>query len=618
MRAARAFIVFGSATLLTVALAGCGPKDPPRPAPDAASRRTTASGNVVGFVGEYDSHVWLGVPFAAPPVGELRWRVAQPPPVWTGTREALAFGSSCPQYASPFGGVKKAREGTPVGSEDCLYLNIYAPRFTASDVPKAGAQLPVMLWIHGGGNTIGEAAFYNGGNLAAQQRVIVITTNYRLGPFGWFRHAAMREDGATDLDRSGNFGTLDLVRALQWIHENVAAFGGDPNNVTIFGESAGGTNVFSLLLAAPARGLFHRAIVESGGLQLDGITAAEEFADNGAGHFNSSNEALLRLLQADGAANRDAAKARVAKMSGVEIEKYLRGKSTNDILLAYPPIANVDMIDMPKVFRDGVVLPVEDPLDKLSQADGYNKVPVIFGTNRDENKLFMQGDPKLVRRILWIIPRIRDPQHYNLQAEYMAKMWKANGADEPASAMRGTQPSVYAYRFDWDEEPRMLGTDLSELLGAAHAFEIPFVFGHFDLGREGNMIFTKENEPGRKALSAQMMSYWAEFAYTGAPGRGRDHTLAEWTAWDSSGPASPKFMIFDTPADGGVRMSSDTLTAASVLAAVDNDPRLPTQRDKCMIYRDLAQWSRGFTKKDYPTAGRQGCKEYPLEAYPWG
>jgi len=327
----------------------------------------------------------------------------------------------------------------------------------------------------------------------------------------------------------------------------------------------------------------------------------------------------LRLLAADGTApDRDAAKSRLAQMSGADIERYLRGKSTIEVLTAYPPIAHVDMIDMPKVFRDGVVLPAEDPLQRLGQPDGYNHVPVIFGTNRDENKLFMQGDSQLVHRILWIIPRIRDERHYNLMAEYMAKMWKANGADEPATAIQSTAgASVFVYRFDWNEEPRVLGTDLSVLLGAAHAFEIPFVFGHFDLGREGNMIFTTENEPGRKALSAQMMSYWAEFAYTGAPSRGRNDHLPEWTPWNESA-AAPKFMIFDTAAGGGVRMSSDTVTTASVLAAIDDDPRLPTQRDKCMIYRDLAQWSRNFTRKDYPTAGRQGCAAYPIDAYPWG
>src|SRR6185295_11659453 len=138
----------------------------------------------------------------------------------------------------------------------------------------------------------------------------------RLGPFGWFRHQALAGDGPDGLDRSGNFGTLDLVRALQWVRENAAAFGGDPNNVTIFGESAGGTNVFSLLLSPQARGLFHRAIVESGGMRMSGIAEAEELADDGVGHANSSNEAVLRVLIADGtAADRQAAKAHVAKMS---------------------------------------------------------------------------------------------------------------------------------------------------------------------------------------------------------------------------------------------------------------------------------------------------------------
>ncbi len=621
MRTSRAFIAAGLTTLLvvsTIGATGCG-KERERPDADPASRRVTASGAVVGFVGAYGSHEWRGIPFATPPVGALRWRAPVPPQSWTGTREALAFGSACTQYASPLGGVK-AREGTPVGSEDCLYLNVHAPRLAEADVPKGPARLPVMLWIHGGGNTIGEAGFYNGGNLAAKQHVVVITTNYRLGPFGWFRHAALRSDGTTLLDRSGNFGTLDLVRALQWVHENAAAFGGDPNNVTIFGESAGGTNVYTLLLSPQARGLFHRAIVESGGLQMSGVIEAEEFADGGGGgHANSSSEVLLRLLIKDRTAkDRNAAKAHLAGMSDAEIERYLRDKSTTEILTVYPPLARVDMIDLPHLFRDGVVLPQDDPMQHFARPDGYNSVPVIVGTNRDENKLFMQGDPQLVRRILWIIPRIRDERHYNLSAEYMAKMWKANGADEPAAAMRATQgPSVFAYRFDWDKEPHVMGADLSVLLGAAHAFEIPFVFGHFDLGRAGNMIFTKENEPGREALSAQMMSYWAEFAYRGAPGRGRDRQLSEWTAWNNAAPTSPKFIVFDTAADGGVRMSADAVTATSVLAAVDHDPRLPTQRDKCMIYRDLAQWSRGFTKKDYPTAGHQGCKEYPLDAYPW-
>ena len=231
----------------------------------------------------------------------------------------------------------------------------------------------------------------------------------------------------------------------------------------------------------------------------------------------------------------------------------------------------------------------------------------------------MFGDPKWVRRYFWIVPRLRDATRYNLVAEYLAKMWKATGVDEPASAMRGTQgPTVFAYRFDWDEEPRVLGAELSEMLGAAHGFEIPFVFGHFDLGRAGNVIYTKDNEPGRKGLSEHMMSYWAEFAYRGSPGRGRDGHQPEWPAWNDETPTSPKFMVLDTAAGGGVRMSSESIAQAGVLAAVDTDSRLPTQRDKCVIFRELANWSRGFSKKDYPTAGKNGCKEYPFETYPWG
>ncbi|HXQ22035.1 MAG TPA: carboxylesterase family protein [Candidatus Acidoferrales bacterium] len=611
------------ATLLlvtTLGVFGCGRRAPEPNVADPAARRVTPAGEVVGFAARYDSYAWLGIPYAKPPVGSLRWRAPQPPDAWTGTRESLAFGSPCMQYPSPMFGVSGAREDEPVGSEDCLYLNVWTPRFAPAQVPTGAARLPVMVWIHGGGNTIGEGGFYNGGNLAASQKLVVITFNYRLGPLGWFRHAALRDDGATDLDRSGNFGTLDLVRALQWVQENVGAFGGDPGNVTIFGESAGGTNVFTLLLSPQARGLFHRAIVESGGLRMSGVTAAERFTDDPEpGDASSSIEVLARLLAADKSADdHAAAKARVRSMGDADAEHYLRGKTGAQILSAYTPMPGMGMIDMPKVFRDGVVLPDGDPMQRFTHADGYNAVPVMLGTNREENKLFMFGDPARVRRILWILRRVRDERSYNLTAEYLAKMWKANGADEPAARMRAAQgPSVFVFRFDWHEEPTILGSDLSVLLGAAHGFEIPFVFGHFDLGRNGNVLFTAQNEAGRLALAKQMMSYWAQFAYSGAPDRGRNGTLPAWTSWDDSSPASPKFMVLDTPAGGGPRMSSESVTQASVLAAVDDDPRLPTQRDKCRIFHDLAAWSATFTKKDYPTAGRQGCAAYPFETYPW-
>jgi carboxylesterase type B len=451
---------------LAMLAAACRGRPLERPAPDPASRRTTPSGAVVGLRADYGSHAWLGIPYARPPVGALRWRAPQPPEPWTGTREALADGAACTQYPSLAGGVSGPAD-EPGGSEDCLVLNVWAPPFAPDAVPAGAARLPVMVWIHGGGHTIGEGGFYNGGNLAVTHRLIVVTINYRLGPFGWFRHAALRDGDASPAERSGNFGTLDLVRALAWVRDHAGAFGGDPGNVTVFGESAGGVNVFSLLLAPQARGL------------------------------------------------------------------------------------------------------------------------------------------------LWIFPRLRDERRYNLTAEYLAKLWKAEGVDEPAAVLRAAQgPSVFAYRFDWDEEPRVMGADLGVMLGAAHVFEVPFVFGHFDLGREGNVIFSKANEPGRLALAAQMMSYWAEFAYAGAPGRGRDGRLPEWAPWDGAAAATPKYLVLDTPAGGRLRMSAETVSRTGVVAAVEADPRLATPAEKCEMLGVLARWGRGYTPAEY--ARRAECAAYPL------
>src|SRR4029450_1450992 len=164
------------------------------------------------------------------------------------------------------------------------------------------------------------------------------------------------------------------------------------------------------------------------------------------------------------------------------------------------------MIAIPQLIAGGAVISAGEPLQQLGSADGYNRVPVMVGTNIDENKLFMFNDPRLGRPYRGIVPGLRGERMYNLSAQYLAKMWKATGADMPAAAMATTQPNVYVYRFDWDEEATAPRAHPGVMLGAAHAFEIPFVFGHFDLGREGNVIYTEDNKAGREALSKKMMS----------------------------------------------------------------------------------------------------------------
>ena len=566
-------IVIGLVALAVLVAVGLGwlrslvPASPAPPEPAAAadptSRRTPPAGEVVGTVGRYGAHVWRGIPYAAPPVGERRWRAPEPPARWEGTREALAFSGHCPQLASPFAGVEGKR-GSLSGTEDCLYLNVYAPRFEPGAVPAGGARLPVMVWIHGGGNTIGLADFYDGGNLAVQGGVVVVTINYRLGPLGWFRHAALREGEAGADERSGNFGTLDLIRALGWVRENISGFGGDPERVTIFGESAGGRNVASLLLSPRAAGLFQRGIVQSGGTNLGPLADAENFSDDAEpGGRNSSNEVIARMLVAAGeAASRDAAKARIGAMGPAALAAWLRARTPAELFAPYRSEAQEGLLDVPQVFADGEVLPSGDPLAHFASPKGWNRMPVVLGTNKDENKLFVFANPLYVRRWLGVVPRVREPELYLGTTEAMAAMWKATGADGPAAAMRSNEPRVFVYRFDWDEEPSVLGLDLGRFLGAAHGFEIPFVFGHFDLGRQGNVVWNEANRSGREALAARMMSYWAQFARTGDPGQGRAGDLPAWTAWDGRAGVH-NYAILDTDAGGGVRMGSEPVTVES-------------------------------------------------------
>lgn len=604
-----------SLVLMALVVGACSRGGRETVAVDPSSARTLPAGPVVGAAGQSGEQMWRGIPYAQPPTGERRWRAPQPLPPWQETRQALAPGSPCPQYASPLGGVP-GKDGTVVGNEDCLYLNVYAPRFAPGEVPTGAHRLPVMLWIHGGGNSIGEAGFYHPGRLAADERVIVVTTNYRLGPLGWMRHAALR-DGATPAEGSGNFATLDLVAALQWVRDNIGAFGGNPDNVTIFGESAGGQNVFTLLFAPQAKGLFHRAISQSGGLWMSTPEQGEHFTDDpDPGDAHSSNEVLLALLQRDGsAADRAAAKAKLAAMTPAQAAAYLRGKSAAELLAVYTPYPGNGMVEMPKVFRDGTVLPAEDPMVRFARPDGWNRVPVILGTNRDENRLFMFGDPHWVKRYFWIVPRLTNEPLYVVTSEYLARNWKATGADMPAAAMRGTTDDVYVYRFDWDEQPHLLGADLAVMLGAAHGFEIPFVFDHFDLGPQGNVMWTDENKPGREQLSRAMMGYWAEFARSGRPGRGGPDGTVEWTAWDPGSPDALKYLILDTENGGGIRMSADTVTLDRLRSDLAADPRLANPRDRCAVYHEMARWARGFTRAEYDAAAE--CKPYPFDQYPW-
>lgn len=582
-----------SLLLVSAVSFGCGGSMPDAAAPmlpEDATVRTTVSGTIRGGVGAQGAHAWRGIPFAAAPVGPLRWRAPQPAAPWTGTLDALSDPAPCPQFATFAGGPDGVAAGAPYGDEDCLALNIFAPPFSPDAVPSGQERLPVMVWIHGGGNSIGDVSIYDGSFLASTRDVIIVAVQYRLGAFGWFRHEALRE-GAGALDASGNFGTLDLGASLRWVRDHIAAFGGNPDNVTVFGESAGGTNTYTMLLSPEARGLFHRAIVQSGGVQFSTPEAGETASADPFETGNTSAEVVARLrerglLSADG-----------------DLGAALRAVPTQDVLAAYAGERGLGMVAMPKVFADGHVLPAGDANDALG-AGAYNPVPVIIGTNRDEAKLFQIFNPDLVQSVMGIPLWVRDWSVYDREAEYATKWWKLGGVDEPARRITSAQKApVYAYRFDWDEEAGTLWLDFSRLLGAAHAFEIPFVFGNFDLGPMTAIGFDESNAAGRLRLSDQMTSYWTEFARNGQPGRGRDGTLPEWTAWDESRPTASRFMILDTPPDGGLRMSADALTRGRILDQIAQDPRFRNEAERCALLESVRARRTSLSDADLRRGG---------------
>jgi len=608
----------GSAVLATVVvlLTGCSSLAPPRqslqPIASASVVRQTTEGPVQGFDGPYGSHAWLGIPFAHPPVGELRWRAPRPPERREGTLVAVEPPPACPQYANPIGGVS-GPAGQVMGDEDCLYLNIWAPRFSAADLPTGNERLPVMVWIHGGGNTIGTGSSYEGARLATLHGVIVVTLNYRLGPLGWFRHPALHSAESSPADASGNYGTLDLIRALQWVQANAAEFGGDASRVTIFGESAGGLNVFSLLASPLATGLFRGAIVQSGRPAAVAISEAENRVDAAPpGSALSGREASLRLLVAQSRAADRTEAARIEDATRPEeTAGLLRSASASEILGLYRSAqdASREPLRMPLVFGDGYVLPERNLAEYFASPEGVPQVPVMMGTNRDEVRLFQLAAGDGVRNLLGIFPRAEDPERYVRDAFYPSAVWKATGADEVAAEwVRLGAPDVWVYRFDWDEEPASFVADMGLLLGAAHGMEIPFVFGRFEFGPLSALIFTDANEPGRRILSESMMAYWAEFAWNGDPGRGRARSLPRWQRWSEASADSPRFMVFDTAADGGLRMSSEAVTRDRIVKQLTDDPLYDSREARCSM---MSAATRGGDPWNREHLDEAGCSPTP-------
>lgn len=576
--------------------------------PDDATIRTIKQGNVIGFLDQTGTHTWLGIPYAAPPVGDLRWRSPQEPASWESHFPATQASDYCKQIAS-FGESRPPQDiGKPIGAEDCLYLNVFVPSYAPDEIPAGSQRRPVMVYIHGGGNTAGYANQYkySGRHLAQHHDVVVVTFNYRLGPFGWFSHPALNKGGPAT-DRSGNFGLLDAIEALTWVQANIASFGGDPSNVTLFGESAGGMNVFALLASALSDNLFHKAIVQSG-LPISMPLAVGQNYSSAAmpGHANSGREVTNKFLIEDGrASNREEAMRIQNQMTDAQLGAYLREQDAENFLLKY---SDGNIMAVPMLFEDGTVLPFGDLTNALTEALQVKDIPMIMGTNRDEFKLMFLGEPEFVEFKYGFLPRLKSRDHFNAVTGYFNDAWKARGVDEVAiSAGQTRNNRLYAYRFDWDKLPTILGTDLSELLGAAHAAEIPFVFRSFRDSFTDRLMSDAATIKDRNALSAHMSSYWAEFAYSGTPGRGRKNDLVPWHSWKQEEGLTS--MVFSGANDN--HMITDEVTLASLKQRLLADERFPDKASHSGIYDCLFRDTDHFEDSEFQALGGATC-QYPM------
>ncbi|MES2682151.1 MAG: carboxylesterase family protein [Pseudomonadota bacterium] len=435
-------------------------------------------GTVVGQDTAEGIRAFLGIPYAAQPVADLRWRAPQAHAPWAAPRDATSFGAACPQPDDRFAGL------TPkVQDEACLYLNVWAP--------KAAQGLPVMVWLHGGAHRFGAGSipFYDGSALA-KRGVVVVTINYRLGYLGYFSHPALDAE-----NEGGNFGLMDQKFALEWLREHIAAFGGDPKQITLFGESAGGADVLYLMADAKSQGLFQRAIVQSGGgwnrplpkkkMQKDVLDSLEK-----AGVAASATAADLRQL--------DARKLVDALGGGIGFGAFLDEKVTFE-----PPS---------KAFEEGRAA----------------KVPLIIGSNDwEQNLIFKAPPPKgLAARAIPHLPQVRG--WYGGQAKTADARRRLLFRDvvfaAPArwlAAKHSQHAPAWLYSFTY-----VTSGSRGKLPGAGHAAEIAYVFD--TLGATEKSAANASGED--RKLAAGLADCWAAFAKTGAP----DCSLAKWQPFDAN------------------------------------------------------------------------------------
>lgn len=471
-------------------------------------KQPTSAGIFTGLqAGNNNTLVWSGIPYAQAPIGNLRWKAPQPiSSSPTQNYNALQAGNICTQLA----------DGKVVGDEDCLYLNIYRPHTSAND-------LPVLVFLHGGGNVTGSSAALKAQSLATSTDSVVVTVNYRLGLLGWLNNQAMKSgDPAED---SGNYALLDQIAALKWVQQHINSFGGDASNVTLGGQSAGARDVLALVISPLAKGLFAKAMPLSGGMTT--ATPAE-------GQTYSDTQLAKVLVQAGKATTESEARTYLKQTDTNTLQQTLRSLDSK-LLVEVVGNVMIRMSEFSHLFADGYVLP-KHGFDVV-QTGTYNRVPMLIGSMKNEFNVFAAYDPQFNNHFTNNTWTTAEQKQFWQATEYGSQLYSAFNADQVANTFtRDTKAlPIYVYRFAW-------GTDVDGLkvpakyLAATHGVDMDFLSGNFAQSNYGllfkNQFYKEDNQTGRVQLMHRYRQYIRHFLYD-QPMYAND--LPVWKSWQQSG-----------------------------------------------------------------------------------
>lgn len=450
-------------------------------------------------VTEQDALCWLGIPYAAPPVGALRWHSPQDPASWEGVRDADQYGPVSVQLC----------DGQVIGSEDCLYLNVFRPLHE-------GKNLPVFFFIHGGNNQTDSGQLMNGPLMAKALDAVVVTINLRLNALGWLNIPAIKT--GDPLEDSGNFGLLDIRKALDWVQHNIAAFGGDAENITVCGYSSGARDLLCMLISPLFRNCFCRVITFSGGFT---VTEPKQGAE-------ISTRALAALVLQDGKAEDEAAAIAWLNSATDEVRDYLMALPAQRFGNLMSGAA-IRMSVFPHLFADGVTIPA-DGFAALARGE-VTQVPMLVLSGGGEFTLPANNDP-LFKDADFTDPEVIEEYHFT--THYGNILFGYVNAEQTAEAFTALpgQPPVYAARCLWGMNPAITGTIGSLRMGGTHGLDLFIMMGcEREIYAVTEEVFTERNRPGRDALADTYRKALYHFIRTGNPnGEG----VPDWKPWDNA------------------------------------------------------------------------------------